>query len=344
MDKKSILTSILQSLKIRAACTSFSDSEIAESYDITLASGGKVADIKRYMNEIQLSLKASVANLSLITEQGLLRLDVSKSSRPILDLFRMKHQIPFDNNLNCYIGQSLIGKPVWLDIASAPHVLIAGTTGSGKSTIIHSIIANLLMKGDVGIYLFDPKEIELAAYIDCDRVLLSTEYKDITMLFEMALTEMNRRYAEIKDGKLEHPYLVLIVDEFADILSQDVDRRFYNALQLLAQKSRAANIHIILATQRPSVNVLDGSIKANFPTRIACRVASGHDSRVILDELGAERLFGKGDAILKENGRITRFQAAYTDPKTTLDHFSNLKESSSLASSSNSSHLSANSS
>jgi DNA segregation ATPase FtsK/SpoIIIE, S-DNA-T family len=300
-----------------------SDNDNAESYEITLTPGGRVADLKRHLNEIQLSLKASIANLSVLTERGLLRLDIGKSSRPVLNLFKAGSQVPASTGLSCYLGQSLLGKPVLVDLAEAPHIMIAGTTGSGKSTVIHSFIANLLMK-EIDVFLFDPKEIEFNAYADCPGIALFSDYESIVSTFEALVGEMNERYASIKKGDKDLPYIVIIVDEFADIITQDSDRRFQNALQQLAQKSRAAHMHIILATQRPSVDVLNGSIKANFPTRIACRVASSTDSRVILDETGAERLYGKGDAIVKDGGRCTRFQAAYTTPQMTMDYLSAL--------------------
>jgi DNA segregation ATPase FtsK/SpoIIIE, S-DNA-T family len=308
-DKRTTLTNILKASKIKAICASYSDLPGCEIYDLKLAPGGKITDLRRYMNEIQLALKTSVAFLSISTEKGLLRLEVAKKNRPMIHLEDINAQNPIPtDDLNCLLGRTLTGDPLWVNLATAPHIMIGGTTGSGKSTLIHTLIENLLIKR-THLLLLDPKGCEFSRYEQHSNVNVAYDYDTAIDIVHMLVDEMDKRY---RIGNLPHPPMTLIIDEFADIVSQDWSKSFYDGLKLLAQKSRAANIHIILATQRPSVGVLDGDIKANLPVRIACRVASGIDSRILLDEQGAEKLMGAGDAILKDSGRSLRFQVAST--------------------------------
>ena len=205
-----------------------------------------------------------------------------------------------------------------MDLSKNPHMIVAGTTGSGKSTLIHNIIANLLNYNDVYMYLIDPKGIEFSDYEknNIPNVEVGYTYSDVINTLNTVLIAMEYRYEVMRKGlSLDSiPYIVLIIDEFADLIMQDKENQFYTKLCQLAQKCRAAKISIVLSTQRPSVNVIDGTIKANFPARIACRVASHVDSRVILDAVGAENLLGQGDALLRDNLRyLDRFQVAYTD-------------------------------
>jgi DNA segregation ATPase FtsK/SpoIIIE, S-DNA-T family len=312
--KQSIFSSILASFGINATCTSYADHIGAETYDIALEPGAKISSLRTRLCELQLALKTSLSTLSIITEQGLLRLEIPKRNRPPLNLFEYGSQINSVGGLSCLLGRTLMGEPVWLNVAEAPHTIIAGTTGSGKSTLIHSILANLLMKKDVHTIVFDPKGVDFFPYESYDGIKLVYEYKDAVSITEQLVEEMNERYTKMRKGETEFPYIVLVIDEFADLVSQDYDKQLYRGIRLLAQKSRAARIHIIVATQRPSVNVLDGSLKANFPTRIACHVSNGVDSRVVIDEVGAEKLPTYGSAIMKQGGNSIRFQVAFTTP------------------------------
>lgn len=318
--KQSLFDSILTSFGIKASCEAYQDFVGAETYDIKLKPGAKVSDLRSRLNELQLALKTSLSTLSIITEEGLLRLEIPKRDRPALNLFQYGSQISNKAGLNCLLGRSLLGEPIWLNLAEAPHIIIAGTTGSGKSTIIHAILANLLVKKDVHTVVFDPKGIDFIPYEDQNRIKLIYEYRDACEIVQSLVEEMNERYRSIRDGKTDFPFIVLVIDEFADLLSQDHSRQLYRGVRLLSQKSRAAKIHLVVATQRPSIDILDGSLKANFPTRIACRVSNGVDSRVILDENGAERLPAFGDAILKQGGQAIKFQVAYTTPSEVAEY------------------------
>ncbi len=321
-EKATALSNILQSNKIKAYCIEHSDDKNSEFYDIALLPGGRINDVKRYVDELCLALKTAIASLSVIAERGVLRLEIVKTNRTTLDLFKYGASVPPNpSKMSCLIGQTLYGQPLWLDIADAPHVLIAGTTGSGKSTVIHSIVANLLGKSDVQVLLLDPKGIEFGTYDGLSNTTVSYDYSTSILLLRLLYGEMNARYERLKNNDRDFPYIALIVDEFADLISQDYSKEFYTILRNLAQKSRAAGIHIVLSTQRPSVDIVDGAIKANFPVRIACKVATMTDSRVIIDQAGAERLFGRGDAIVKTMTDITRFQATHTTAQEVKDYF-----------------------
>jgi S-DNA-T family DNA segregation ATPase FtsK/SpoIIIE len=214
-----------------------------------------------------------------------------------------------------------------MDLAQNPHMLIAGTTGSGKSTLVHTIIANIFNYNNVKLILSDPKNIEFSEYdskIKHSNLEVVYTYDETVAMLDDLLELMESRYRDIRAGldpKSLHS-VVFIIDEFADLIMQDSDGSFYNKLCRLAQKCRSSKIHLIISTQRPSVNIIDGTIKANFPSRIACRVASHIDSKVILDTIGAENLLGKGDALLKDNFRnLERFQVAYTSPQEVCSYF-----------------------
>ncbi|MBN1409222.1 MAG: DUF87 domain-containing protein [Spirochaetales bacterium] len=219
-------------------------------------------------------------------------------------------------NIPLLVGITADGNSYWEDITSFPHLLIGGTTGSGKSVFLNNVILNLMAVSEykpVSIILIDPKRVEFAPYknipqlahkiiTDVNEAMLLTEeaeqlmeqrYKQITKIGVRNITEYN----EQEDKKI--PYLFIIIDEFADFVMQDQSDQFKKSIIRLAQKSRAVGIHIVIATQRPSADIIDGLIKANFPARISFKTSSKVDSRIILDENGAEDLLGKGDMIIK---------------------------------------------
>jgi S-DNA-T family DNA segregation ATPase FtsK/SpoIIIE len=222
---------------------------------------------------------------------------------------------------------------VWTDLARMPHILIAGTTGSGKSGCINTMLTSILLRAtpdDVRMILIDPKRIELGYYESIPHLLtpVVSSPKEASAVLLNVVTEMERRYERLsqvrarnlpeanralrKRGEPELPYLLVVIDELADLMMvspQDVE----DAIIRLAQKSRAVGIHLVLATQRPSVDVITGMIKANVPSRIAFAVSSQTDSRVILDQNGAESLLGQGDMLFKPLGtsRLQRVQGAF---------------------------------
>ena len=226
------------------------------------------------------------------------------------------------------LGKSISGVPIISDLYTMPHLLIAGTTGSGKSVCINTIILSLLYKyapEKCNLILIDPKMLELSAYEGIPHLLcpVITEAKKATAALGWAVKEMENRYKLMTnvgvkniDGynakhKKHMPYIVVIVDEMSDLMLI-AGKEIENYIQRLSQMARAAGIHIIMATQRPSVDVITGTIKANFPTRISFQVSSKIDSRTILGEQGAEQLLGKGDLLFMSSAnRIVRIHGPY---------------------------------
>jgi S-DNA-T family DNA segregation ATPase FtsK/SpoIIIE len=235
--------------------------------------------------------------------------------------------------LAVWLGKDISGTAVWADLARMPHMLIAGTTGSGKSGCINTILTSILLRSspdDVRMILVDPKRIELNYYESIPHLLtpVVSSPKEAAAVLANVLAEMDRRYERLsavrarnlpeanrsfrQRGEQSLPYLLVVIDELADLMMVS-PQAVEDAIIRLAQKSRAVGIHLVLATQRPSVDVITGMIKANVPSRIAFAVSSQTDSRVILDQAGAESLLGQGDMLFRPLGtsRLQRVQGAY---------------------------------
>lgn len=229
------------------------------------------------------------------------------------------------------LGKNLVGETVLCEITAMPHLLIAGETGSGKSACINSIITSLIYRADpreVRLILVDPKQVEFVSYEQCPHLLLPiiNEPKRAVSALEWLCDEMERRYMQLKERRQKNifsynsrleagdermPYIIMIIDELSDLMITS-GKTIEIYLQRLTAKARAAGIYLILATQRPSVNVITGVIKANMPSRIAFRVSSNTDSRTILDESGADKLVGKGDMLFSASGaKLVRVQGSF---------------------------------
>lgn len=327
MDTIQQFDAILKSFKIKATCVNSGKLDNYSFYDLKLHPNAKVKDIQKYGDELSLALKMPCKpSVKVLREYGLVRLEFVEPRKEMLKLFDLfNNQGLPKGEINCLLGRAADGKRVWMDLAQNPHMLIAGTTGSGKSTLVHTIIANLINYNDVDVFLVDPKRIEFSEYekyMSFVNVLYT--YDDTLELLNNLIEVMEDRYNRVRSGENSKSLkpMVVIIDEFADLIMQDKDDQFYVALCRLAQKCRAARIHIVLATQRPAASLINGNIKANFPARIACRVANHHDSKVILDTTGAENLLGKGDAFIRDNFRMMeRFQVAYTTPQEVCKYF-----------------------
>ena len=318
---------ILQSFNMGAVCLNYQKVDHYSFYDLKLHPHTRVKDIQKYGDEISLALKAPCRpSVKVLHDKGLVRVEfISTREKPLnlLDYFT-NYGIP-QMELPVLLGQAVDGERMWMDLAQNPHLLVAGATGSGKSTLMHNLIANLLNYNDVALHLVDPKSIEFNKY---ENLLRGTSvyysYDDALKLLNSSLDEMESRYQQLRAGKsiYDFKHIVIIIDEYADLIMQDRNDIFYTLLCRLAQKCRAARMHLILGTQRPSVNIIKGTIKANFPARIACRVATHVDSKVILDASGAENLLGKGDALVRDNFRfMERFQVAYITANEVLQYF-----------------------
>jgi DNA segregation ATPase FtsK/SpoIIIE, S-DNA-T family len=319
--------SILKSFKIKAECISYHKSDNYTYFDLRLMPNCKVKDIQRYSDEISLALQTPCKpSIKILHEQGVVRLEFASPRKNALNLFEYFTNTNIPNgDIKCLLGQTVDGHHMWMDLATNPHMIISGTTGSGKSVLLHNIIANLLKYNNVELTVIDPKRVEFSEYkkrIPDINVLYT--YTETVDLLRNLIEVMEYRYELMRVGKPSSEFKpqVVIIDEFADLIIQDTGNVFYEYLCRLAQKCRAARIHLILATQRPSVDIINGTIKANFPARIACRVSSHVDSKVILDAPGAENLLGKGDALVRDASRfMERFQIAYTTAQQVCNYF-----------------------
>jgi DNA segregation ATPase FtsK/SpoIIIE, S-DNA-T family len=327
MDTIKNFEAILRSFKIQATCVNCQQIDNYFFYDLRLGPQDRVNDVRKYSDEISLALKSlGKPSLKVLHQEGILRLEFAvPRTRPLelFDYFTNRH-LP-KGEINCLLGQTVDGKRVWMDLAQNPHLLVAGTTGSGKSTLLHNIIANLFNYNGVDLHLIDPKRIEFADYdgISSDVHVYYT-YQQAMDVLVSHLQIMEDRYLGIRAGQPASQLkpIIIMIDEFADLIMQDNGNAFHDLVCRLAAKCRAARIHLILATQRPSVNIVSGAIKANFPARLACRMVSHVDSKVILDTVGAENLLGKGDALLRDNFRqMERFQIAHTTSQEICRYF-----------------------
>jgi DNA segregation ATPase FtsK/SpoIIIE, S-DNA-T family len=303
-------------------------------YALSPAEGVRISKIVSLQGNLELALAASPVRIEApIPGRSLVGIEVPNSAKTTLglaSLFSAPEFIENEKPLIATIGRDITGSPHYIDISKMPHLLIAGATGSGKSVMIHDLIVSLLYKSGPDILRFimvDPKRVELTLYNNIPHLLtpVVTDPKKTILALKWATKEMDRRYdileaEQVRDIKSYHtnivlpsrgntqmgaedisgpepmPYIVIVIDELADIM-QAYPRELEAAVVRLAQMSRAVGIHLVLSTQRPSVNVITGLIKANVPSRIALQVASQIDSRTILDSGGAEKLLGAGDML-----------------------------------------------
>lgn len=315
----------LNSYGIKADCVNYSKNNNFFYFDIKLKSYAKIKDLVKYANEIACYIKADAKpTIKTLHSKGVVRLEFIDKNSEKLSLFDYfsNQDIP-DYKIPVLLGQAVDGSKIWLDLHENPHLLISGCTGSGKSVLLHNIIANLFNYSDVDLYLVDSKLIEFSNYKKIVKNVVSSYVGAVELLSQLdELMEYRYTLMQSKEVFLLKP-IFLIIDEFADLIAQDNTGECYDLLSKLAQKSRAANIHLILATQRPTTNIVNGNIKANISTRIACKASSHIDSKVILDSVGAEDLIGKGDALLKDNFRnLERFQVAFTTSEEVVKFFS----------------------
>lgn len=320
------MQTILNQLKIKADVVDIEDNGTITKFYLRLHPGAKVSRIENCATEIALGLKAySKPIVRVITEKGLVVLELL--TKPI-DLIKFTDIVASesDQELSLVLGRAHNGCDLIADLSVMPHLLIAGTTGSGKSVLLHSILASLMLSNvSVKLALIDPKKVELSYYSDIKQLMypVVTDPDDALDVLNDLVDEMENRFKIMARHSVNHiheldkqlPYIVVVIDEFSDLM-HTAKKEFQKKICMLAQKSRACGIHIIIATQRPSVDVVTGLIKANFPARISCRVSSLTDSRVILGCSGAEKLLGRGDALLSSIGYdMVRFQGSYISPE-----------------------------
>ena len=295
------------------------------------AAGVKVSKIINLSDDIARNTSSESARIATIPGSNTIGIELPNSSRENVYLSEIINNSDFkkkETKLPIALGKNISGIPIISDLTSMPHLLIAGTTGSGKSVCINTIILSLLYKhtpDKCKFILIDPKMLELSTYEGVPHLLcpVITEAKKAASVLGWVVKEMESRYRLMtKEGvrnidgynskhKLPMPYIVVVVDEMSDLMLV-AGKEIENYIQKLSQMARAAGIHIIMATQRPSVDVITGTIKANFPTRISFQVTSKIDSRTILGEQGAEQLLGKGDMLyMSSANRIVRIHAPF---------------------------------
>jgi DNA segregation ATPase FtsK/SpoIIIE, S-DNA-T family len=304
-------------------------------FELQLAPGTKVSKVAALKDDLSYALATTeIRILAPIPGKQAVGVELPNASPNYVALGDIFDDLPATASpLSVWLGKDISGSAVWTDLARMPHILIAGTTGSGKSGCINTILTSILLRStpdEVRLILIDPKKIELSYYESIPHLLtpVVSSPKEAATVLANVVSEMDRRYERLSAvrarnlneanralrsrGEQTLPYLLVVIDELADLMMIS-PQAVEDAVIRLAQKSRAVGIHLVLATQRPSVDVITGMIKANVPSRIAFAVSSQTDSRVILDQAGAESLLGQGDMLFKPLGtsRLQRLQGAF---------------------------------
>lgn len=331
----------LKNFGVSGKVVGISPGPVVTTYEYSPAPGVKINKIAGLADDLALGLKAqSVRVVGSVPGKAALGIEIPNDNRQIVyirELIGAKEYRANSHKLSIALGLDVVGNLSMANLSKMPHLLIAGATGAGKSVGINTIIASILYNAtpeEVRFLMVDPKRIELSGYEGIPHLLhpVVVDPKLASRALNWAVREMERRYRLLEEAKVKSfdsynqtqpeklPYIVIIVDELADLMmvaSKDVEA----AIARLAQMARAAGMHMILATQRPSVDVLTGLIKANFPTRISFKVSSKIDSRTILDSGGAEHLLGAGDMLFLAPGTssIKRIHGAYISEKETAD-------------------------
>ena len=326
----------LASFKIDARVTDVKRGPVITRYEVQPGSGVRVNAIANLDKDLARSLSALAVRIEApVPGKNVVGIEIPNKKVHLVrmrDVLEQPEFLAHPSKLAFVLGKDIAGQPKWGDLTKMPHMLIAGATNSGKSVCLNSIIASILVRArpdEVRLSLIDPKRVELTLYNGIRHLMhdVVVEPKQAVIALRRSIEEMDRRYklfaargvrnivsynAKLKEGEKPLPYIVIVIDELADLM-MTAAAEFEKLICRLAQLARATGIHLIVATQRPSVNVITGVIKANIPARIAFAVASQVDSRTILDSVGAERLIGSGDMLYDSNngGKSVRIQGAF---------------------------------
>ena len=348
---KNQILSTLKNYDISIAKISATVGPTVTLYEIVPAAGVRISRIKNLEDDIALSLAAlGIRIIAPIPGKGTIGIEVPNVKKTVVSMRTLlaSERFQYSNfNLPIAIGKKIDNENFIVDLTSMPHLLMAGATGQGKSVGVNAILVSLLYKkhpSQLKLVLVDPKKVELSIYRTIEKHFLAklpgeeeaiiTDTKKVIHTLNALCIEMDNRYDLLKEANARNikeynekfikrrlnpqkghqylPFIVLVVDEFADLI-MTAGKEVEMPIARLAQLARAVGIHLIIATQRPSVNIITGTIKANFPARIGFKVSSKIDSRTILDAGGADQLIGKGDMLISYNGEITRLQCAFVD-------------------------------
>jgi S-DNA-T family DNA segregation ATPase FtsK/SpoIIIE len=341
------LEDTLRHFGVEGKVASIMTGPVVSRFELEPAPGVKISKVTGLADDLALALKAlSIRIVAPVPGKAVIGIEVPNLKRQVVGLREILADASYRKSasrLTIALGKDIMGQPVVNDLAKMPHLLIAGATGSGKSVGLNAMILSILYKAtpqEVRFLLIDPKRIELSTYEGIPHLLhpVVVNPKEATVALHWAVMEMERRYALLSDQAVRNiegynqkaarpgkekagegedaprplPYIVIVIDELADLMlvsSRDTEEYLIR----LAQKARASGIHLLVATQRPSVDVITGLIKANFPTRVSYQVSAKADSRVILDAVGAERLLGMGDLLFMPPGtsRLKRIHGAF---------------------------------
>ncbi len=362
IERSELLKSKLLDYSIEGKITYVSPGPIVTMFEFEPAPGIKISKVMSLADDLAMALKATSIRISPIHGRSTLGIEVPNKDREdvfLRDIISNDSFNKHQSKLTLALGKDIFGIPVMADLAKMPHLLMAGATGSGKSVGMNSIVLSLLLRAtpkEVKMLMIDPKMLELSAYEDIPHLLMPviTLPKEASNALKKLVFEMERRYRLLADSGARNieaynkkiraearlkssdnatdinieplPFIVIFIDELADLMFAS-GREVEDSIARLAGMARAAGIHLILATQRPSVDVITGIIKANFPSRISFQVSSKLDSRIILDTYGADQLLGKGDMLFTSPGqKIKRIHGAYVSEEEIRDVVNFIKE------------------
>lgn len=334
------LEKVLKEFGVDAKVVDYATGPTITRYEITIPTGVRVNKVTQLSDEISMYLEAeSVRFEAPIPGKATIGIETPNKIKENVYFSNLIHDKDLENGeLSVVLGKNIVGKDKIIDIAKMPHLLIAGQTGSGKSVAINTIVSTLISKkspDEVKFILVDPKMVELMPYNGIPHLLVPViiDPEQAAIALKWAVSEMEDRYKRLAEVGIRNiksynkmmsnykmPYIVIIIDELADLMMVSANS-VETSIARIAQKARAVGIHLIVATQRPSTDVITGMIKANLPSRISFALRSQIDSRTILDQIGAEKLLGKGDMLLLENGssKLERIQGAYISDEEVLN-------------------------
>ena len=326
-----LLEKVFQDFNIDIQVVNVKLGPVVTLFEILPAAGIKISTIINLADDISRSMGVGAVRIAQIYGTQYLGVEVPNDQRETVTIRELLSNDNFKNTsfkIPICIGKDISGNIEVIDLSKTPHLLVAGTTGSGKSVFINTLLTSILYKfspDDLRLILIDPKMLELSVYNDIAHLLtpVVTEPKKAILALKWVCKEMERRYSLMNEENTRSlegynqksieklPYIVVFIDEMADLM-MTAGKEVEHYVQRLAQMARACGIHLVMATQRPSVDIITGSIKANFPSRISFQVASKYDSRTVLGEIGAEQLLGNGDMLMSKNGgNVIRYQSAF---------------------------------